>query len=151
MSSSTTSSSSAISWGSAMDASRWLWNSVRPDAWVLVDYPDPGRSSRHRLLDHRTRVPLAEGRCRRSAALEGTMELSDAIDFARTTTRSVVVTLKSDGRPQLSNVLHVVGDDGVIRISITESRAKAKNLRRDPRVSLHVTSDDFWRYAVIEA
>jgi len=78
------------------------------------------------------------------------MELSDAVDFARSTGQSVVVTLKADGRPQLSNVLHHVDDDGLIRISITDDRAKTKNLRRDPRVSLYLTSDDFWKYVVIE-
>jgi len=39
----------------------------------------------------------------------------------------------------------------VIRISVTDGRAKTANLRRDPRASLHVNRDDFWAYAVIEA
>jgi PPOX class probable F420-dependent enzyme len=38
----------------------------------------------------------------------------------------------------------------VIRVSVTDSRAKTANARRDPRVSLHVTRDDFYAYAVIE-
>ena len=42
-------------------------------------------------------------------------------------------------------------DDGIIRISATDGRAKTANLRRDARASLHVTSDDFWSYVVIEA
>ena len=62
----------------------------------------------------------------------------------------VLVTLKKDGRPQLSNIAYVVGDDDVIRISVTDDRAKTANLRRDPRASLHVTRDDFWAYAVVE-
>jgi PPOX class probable F420-dependent enzyme len=37
-----------------------------------------------------------------------------------------------------------------VRISITEDRAKTKNLRRDPRASLHVARDDFYAYAVLE-
>lgn len=41
--------------------------------------------------------------------------------------------------------------DGVVRISVTADRAKTANLRRDPRASLHVTSDDFWQYVVLEA
>ncbi|MEO9224014.1 MAG: PPOX class F420-dependent oxidoreductase [Acidimicrobiales bacterium] len=63
--------------------------------------------------------------------------------------KGVLVTLKADGRPQLSNVMYAV-DDGVIRISVTDPRAKTRNLRRDPRASLYVTSDDFWSYAVAE-
>jgi mannose-6-phosphate isomerase-like protein (cupin superfamily) len=33
---------------------------------------------------------------------------------------------------------------------VTDGRAKTANVRRDPRVSLHVTSDDFWTYVVAE-
>ena len=78
------------------------------------------------------------------------MDLSTALEFARTTTKSVLTTIRADGRPQLSNVLHVVGDDGVIGVSITTARAKYVNLRRTPWAALHVTSDDFWAYAVLE-
>jgi PPOX class probable F420-dependent enzyme len=78
------------------------------------------------------------------------MELTDALAFAAQHPRGVLVTLKRDGRPQLSNIAYHVGDDGVIRISVTDSRAKTANARRDDRVSLHVARDDFWAYAVIE-
>ncbi|WP_067841042.1 PPOX class F420-dependent oxidoreductase [Nocardia lijiangensis] len=78
------------------------------------------------------------------------MELSEAVDFARSARRSVLTTIRRNGRPQLSNVLHVVGDDDVIRISITADRAKYHNLRRDPWAALHVTRDDFFAYAVLE-
>ena len=33
---------------------------------------------------------------------------------------------------------------------MTDGRAKTANLRRDPRGSLHVTSDDFWSYVVLD-
>jgi PPOX class probable F420-dependent enzyme len=78
------------------------------------------------------------------------MDLSTALDFARTTRQSVLVTLKRDGKPQLSNVLHQVTDDGVIRVSITADRAKYKNLLREPWGALHVTREDFFAYAVLE-
>lgn len=62
----------------------------------------------------------------------------------------VLATVKaSDGRPQLSNVAYG-WRDGRIRISVTDGRAKTANLRADPRVSLHVTSADFWTYVVVE-
>jgi PPOX class probable F420-dependent enzyme len=79
------------------------------------------------------------------------MELSDALDFIRDKRNGMLITLKSDGRPQSSNIAFAVGDDDVIRISVTDGRAKTANLRRDPRASLHVNRDDFWAYAVIEA
>jgi PPOX class probable F420-dependent enzyme len=78
------------------------------------------------------------------------MELDIALGFAREQRRSVLVTIKRDGHPQLSNVLHVVGDDGLIRVSITADRAKYHNLVREPWAAIHVTSADFWRYAVVE-
>jgi PPOX class probable F420-dependent enzyme len=78
------------------------------------------------------------------------MELSDAVDFARVNTHSVLTTIRANGRPQLSNVLHHVFDDGLIRISITADRAKYKNLAREPWAALHITQSDFWAYAVIE-
>lgn len=78
------------------------------------------------------------------------MELSTALDFARSHGRSVLVTLRRNGRPQLSNVMHAVGDDGVIRVSITADRAKYHNLARTPWAAMHVTQDDFYAYAVLE-
>jgi PPOX class probable F420-dependent enzyme len=63
----------------------------------------------------------------------------------------VLVTLRRDGRPQLSNVSHAYyPDERIIRISVTDDRAKTRNLRRDPRASYHVTSADRWAYTVAE-
>ncbi|MFE7170978.1 PPOX class F420-dependent oxidoreductase [Streptomyces sp. NPDC057616] len=63
----------------------------------------------------------------------------------------VLVTLKRDGRPQLSNVSHhYYPDERVVRISVTDDRAKTRNLRRDPRASYHVTTADRWAYTVVE-
>ncbi|BBZ32230.1 PPOX class F420-dependent oxidoreductase [Mycolicibacterium confluentis] len=63
----------------------------------------------------------------------------------------VLATLKRDGRPQLSNVsYHFDPREVAIQVSITEPRAKTRNLRRDPRASILVSSDDGWSYAVAE-
>ncbi|MFE6761083.1 MULTISPECIES: PPOX class F420-dependent oxidoreductase [unclassified Streptomyces] len=63
----------------------------------------------------------------------------------------VLVTLKKDGRPQLSNVNHFYyPDERVVRVSVTEDRAKTRNLRRDPRASYHVTTEDRWAWTVAE-
>jgi PPOX class probable F420-dependent enzyme len=63
----------------------------------------------------------------------------------------VLATIKQDGRPQLSNVsYHFDAREVAIQVSITEPRAKTRNLRRDPRASIHVSSDDGWAYAVAE-
>ncbi len=78
------------------------------------------------------------------------MELSDGLAYVRDRRQGVLTTLKRDGRPQLSNIAYYVGDDDTVRISVTADRAKTRNLRRDPRASLYVTSDDFWSYCVLE-
>ncbi|CAN5293409.1 PPOX class F420-dependent oxidoreductase [soil metagenome] len=63
----------------------------------------------------------------------------------------VLATIKRDGRPQLSNVsYHFDPRAVVIQVSITEPRAKTRNLRRDARASVLVSSDDGWSYAVAE-
>jgi PPOX class probable F420-dependent enzyme len=79
------------------------------------------------------------------------MDLTQALTFVRDHRRGVLVTQKQDGRPQLSNIAYAVGDDDVVRISITADRAKYKNLQRTPIASLHVTRDDFYAYVVLEA
>jgi len=65
--------------------------------------------------------------------------------------RGVLVTLKHDGRPQLSNVNYAWDTNArTIRVSVTDGRAKVANLRRDPRASFHVTTSDGWSYVVAE-
>jgi PPOX class probable F420-dependent enzyme len=67
----------------------------------------------------------------------------------RTGKRGVLATLKRDGRPQLSNVAYHYAD-GLIRISVTDGLAKTRNLRRDPRASFHVTTENLAAYVVAE-
>jgi PPOX class probable F420-dependent enzyme len=78
------------------------------------------------------------------------MELQEGLDFVWGRNQGVLTTIRANGRPQLSNILYVPGDDGVLRISVTATRAKTVNMRRDPRVSLYVPGDNFWQYVVIE-
>jgi len=61
----------------------------------------------------------------------------------------VLVTLKRDGRPQLSNVTYVF-DGSRVRVSLTDGRAKTKNLRRDPRASVYVDGPRGRSYVVLE-
>jgi PPOX class probable F420-dependent enzyme len=78
------------------------------------------------------------------------MELNDALPFVQARKNGVLTTIRANGRPQLSNILYVAGPDGTFHISVTDSRAKTNNIRRDPRVSLYVPGDNFWQYVVIE-
>jgi PPOX class probable F420-dependent enzyme len=63
----------------------------------------------------------------------------------------VLATIKRDGRPQLSNVGYAYDpEQRLFRVSVTDSRAKTRNLRIDPRVTLHVASKDFWTWVAVE-
>ncbi len=65
--------------------------------------------------------------------------------------RGILVTLKRDGRPQLSNVGYLYhGATRAVLISVTDARAKTRNLRRDRRASFHVSTPDLGAYAVGE-
>jgi PPOX class probable F420-dependent enzyme len=64
---------------------------------------------------------------------------------------AALVTIKRDGRPQLSNIGYWYDEaKGLIRISLTDTRAKTRNLRRDPRASLFLTTPDNRAYQVVE-
>lgn len=78
------------------------------------------------------------------------MDLGAALDAARRRHQGVLVTLRRDGRPQLSNIVYAVDDGGTVRISVTDDRAKTRNLRRDPRSTLYVPGDSFWSYLVLD-
>jgi PPOX class probable F420-dependent enzyme len=63
----------------------------------------------------------------------------------------VLATIRADGRPQLSPITpYYDRDAGIVYVSITEGRAKTKNLRRDPRAALEVTSADGWAWATAD-
>jgi PPOX class probable F420-dependent enzyme len=60
-----------------------------------------------------------------------------------------LITLRRDGRPQASVVIHVWDPDRrAVRISVTDDRAKTRNLRRDPRASYQVVAPDLTTWAV---
>jgi PPOX class probable F420-dependent enzyme len=64
----------------------------------------------------------------------------------------VLATVKGGGRPHLSNVGYAYDpEQQLFRVSVTDSRAKTRNLRADPRVTLHVASKDFWTWVAVEA
>jgi PPOX class probable F420-dependent enzyme len=63
----------------------------------------------------------------------------------------ILATIKVDGRPQLSPVMpYYDRAAGVIYVSTADGLAKTANLRRDPRVSLEVTSSDGRSWATAE-
>ena len=65
-------------------------------------------------------------------------------EFVNRNHRAVLVTRRADGRLQTSPIVCGVHGDGRIAISVTEDRAKTKNLRRDGRATLCVLNDGFF-------
>jgi PPOX class probable F420-dependent enzyme len=71
------------------------------------------------------------------------MDLSDALGFAATHHRAVLVTRRATGGVQTSPVNAGVLDAHVV-ISSRAPLAKVKNLRRDPTASVLVITDSFY-------
>ncbi len=67
----------------------------------------------------------------------------ELLEFIRPRHRAILMTTRRDGRPQASPNTFGVDAEGRIVISTYPDRAKAHNVRRDPRVSVCVLSDDF--------
>jgi PPOX class probable F420-dependent enzyme len=65
------------------------------------------------------------------------------LEFLRPRHNAILVTHRSDDGPQLSPVSYGVDAAGRIVVSTYPQRAKARNLRRDPRVSACVLSDSW--------
>jgi PPOX class probable F420-dependent enzyme len=73
------------------------------------------------------------------------------LNFLAKNTWGVLATVKSDGRPHVSNVGYFYEPEAqLVRVSVTADRAKTRNIRRDPRVTLHVASKDFWTWIAVE-
>jgi PPOX class probable F420-dependent enzyme len=63
--------------------------------------------------------------------------------FLHDNPQGVLTSFRRNGMPQLS-IVTVYPRDGGVGISITETRAKFKNLLRDPRCAVLVSHVDWW-------
>ena len=65
--------------------------------------------------------------------------------------QGILAAVSQAGYPQMTNVLYVWDAiERMARVSTTAVRVKARILRRDPRVALHVPGAHFWSFAVAE-
>ncbi|HEX6487111.1 MAG TPA: PPOX class F420-dependent oxidoreductase [Nocardioidaceae bacterium] len=85
----------------------------------------------------------------RKIATAETVDRERLLGFLRPRHKGTLVSTRRDGRPQMSPVTCGVDDEGRIVVSTYPERAKAVNLRRDPRVSILVHSDD-WNDAYVQ-
>lgn len=72
------------------------------------------------------------------------MTPAETRDFIRTNHHAVLITRRSNGGLQSSPIVCGINNGGNVIISVTEDRAKTKNLRRDPRAALCVFTDQFF-------
>ncbi|WBB82210.1 PPOX class F420-dependent oxidoreductase [Micromonospora sp. WMMD882] len=79
----------------------------------------------------------------RSIATNTRVDRPGLVDFLTPRHRAVLITTRADGRPQTSPVSCGVDTAGRLVISTYPERAKARNIRRDARVSACVLSDDW--------
>ena len=79
----------------------------------------------------------------RKIATNTVVSRDELLDFIRPRHHAIVITVRGDGGPQASPVTCGVDDDGRIVIATYPERAKTRNARRDPRVSVLFLSDDF--------
>ncbi len=119
----------------------------------VVPEPEPGAGGSH--PERRVRCCVDPG-CRSGPPIGDAGRVSDdetgLYDLIARRRLGVLATIKRDGRPQLSSVNHVLDPRRrIIQVSIRDRLAKTANLRRDPRASFHVASEDGWSYAVAEA
>lgn len=76
-------------------------------------------------------------------ATNTTVDLAGLLDFVRPRHRAILITTRTDGRPQASPLTCGVDDAGRLVMSTYPERAKTRNAKRDPRVSVLVLSDDW--------
>ncbi len=77
----------------------------------------------------------------RKIATSDTVDRESLLEFVRPRHKGTLVTRRRDGSLQMSPVSCGVDEEGRIVVSTYPERAKATNLRRDPRVSILVHSD----------
>jgi PPOX class probable F420-dependent enzyme len=85
----------------------------------------------------------------RTIATNTTVDLDGLLEFVRPRHRAILLTTRADGRPQGSPVTCGVDDSGRIVISTYPERAKTRNAKRDPGVSVIVVSDE-WNGAWVQ-
>ncbi|MEV2252420.1 PPOX class F420-dependent oxidoreductase [Streptomyces sp. NPDC050147] len=76
-------------------------------------------------------------------ATNTTVSLAELLDFVRPRHRAILLTARNDGSPQGSPLTCGVDDGGRIVVSTYPERAKTRNAKRNPRVSIIVLSDEW--------
>ncbi|MET7514476.1 PPOX class F420-dependent oxidoreductase [Streptomyces sp. NPDC005480] len=78
-----------------------------------------------------------------SIASNTRVSLDELLGFVRPRHRALLLTARADGTPQASPLTCGVDDSGRIVVSTYPERAKTRNAKRNPQVSVVVLSDDW--------
>ena len=79
----------------------------------------------------------------RTIARADTVDREQLLEFLRSRHRVLLATTRRDGRPQISPLAAGLDAEGRLVMSTYPERAKVRNARRDPRVSVVVLSEDW--------
>ncbi|MFE6718697.1 PPOX class F420-dependent oxidoreductase [Streptomyces albidoflavus] len=78
-----------------------------------------------------------------SIATNTRVDLAALLDFVRPRHRALLLTARADGTPQASPLTCGVDGEGRIVVSTYPERAKTRNAKRNPKVSVVVLSDEW--------
>ncbi|MEQ6903080.1 PPOX class F420-dependent oxidoreductase [Nocardioides sp. YIM 152588] len=79
----------------------------------------------------------------RTIATTTQVDLDGLVEFVRPRHRFLLITRRADGTPQASPVTGGVDDDGRLVVATYPERAKTRNARRRPEVSVVVVSEEW--------
>jgi PPOX class probable F420-dependent enzyme len=88
------------------------------------------------------KIPRRDPRARHIAT-DRAVDREGLSEFLAGRHRWVLATTRADGRPQMSLVTGGLTADGLLAVSTYPERKKAKNVRRNPAVSVLVMGADF--------
>jgi PPOX class probable F420-dependent enzyme len=79
----------------------------------------------------------------RKIATNTVVNRHELLEFIRPRHKAILITVRADGRPQASPVTCGVDEEGRIVVATYPKRAKTRNARRHPHVSVLFLSEEF--------
>ena len=113
--------------------------------WILRRLDTQSADEGHVFRRGRSQQPGGTSRLSRMprTATADRVSREQLLAFLRPRHRALLTTRRADGSPQLSPVAAGVDAEGRVVVATYPQRAKVRNVRRDPRVSLCFLSDDW--------
>jgi PPOX class probable F420-dependent enzyme len=103
--------------------------------------PDPCVPGPTKVTD--TKKIAADDPRARYRARDTEVDLAELIEFVTGKNRWILSTTRHDGRPQMSLVTGTITEQGELLIATYPQRAKTRNAKRNPLVSVAIMGDEF--------